>query len=104
MTTATSRRQPELTRQTVVVIGGGADIGLQTARGTRSGGAGIVLTGCNADRPKRATAELGALSSAAFDPANPAARGRLFGDPPDQSGHVMATAAVPRSVEPGWLP
>jgi len=37
MTTATSRRQPELTRQTVVVIGGGADIGLQTARGTRSG-------------------------------------------------------------------
>jgi hypothetical protein len=75
MTTATSRRQPELTRQTVVVIGGGADIGLQTARGTRS-----------------------------RDPANPAALGRLFGDPPDQSDHVMATAAVPRSVEPGWLP
>jgi len=42
MTTATSRRQPELTRQTVVVIGGGADIGLQTARGTRSG---VTATG-----------------------------------------------------------
>ena len=31
MTTATSRRQPELTRQTVVVIGGGAGIVLETA-------------------------------------------------------------------------
>ncbi|HEY7263602.1 MAG TPA: hypothetical protein VH589_19210 [Trebonia sp.] len=50
MTTATSRRQPELTRQTVVVIGGGADIGLQTARGTRSRGAGIVLT-ARSERP-----------------------------------------------------
>ena len=95
MTTATSRRQPELTRQTVVVIGGGADIELQTARGTRSGGSGIVLTGCNADRLKRATAEPGALSSAAFDSANPAALGRLFGGPPDQSDHVMVTAVGP---------
>jgi NADP-dependent 3-hydroxy acid dehydrogenase YdfG len=95
MTTATSRRQPELTRQTVVVIGGGADIGLRTARGTRSGGAGIVLTGCDADRLKAATAALGAVSSAAFHPANPAALGRFFGDPPDQSGRVMVTAAGP---------
>jgi NADP-dependent 3-hydroxy acid dehydrogenase YdfG len=95
MTTATSRCQPELTRQTVVVIGVGADIGLQTARGTRSGGAGIVLTGCNADRLKAAAAEPGALSSAAFDPADPAALGRLFGDPPDQTGRVMVTAAGP---------
>ena len=37
MTTATSRRQPELTRQIVVVIGGDADIGLQAARGTAPG-------------------------------------------------------------------
>jgi NADP-dependent 3-hydroxy acid dehydrogenase YdfG len=95
MTTATSRRQPELTRQIVVVIGGGADIGLQTARGARSGGAGIVLPGWNAGRLKRGTAELGALGSVAFDPANPAALGRLFGDLPDQSDHVMVTAAGP---------
>ena len=45
MTTATSQRQPELTRQTVVVIGGGADIVLETARRARAEGAGIILTG-----------------------------------------------------------
>ena len=44
MTTATSRRQPELTRQTVV-IGGSAGIVLETARRARAGGAGMILTG-----------------------------------------------------------
>jgi NAD(P)-dependent dehydrogenase (short-subunit alcohol dehydrogenase family) len=44
MTTATSQRQPELTGQTVVVIGG-AGIGLETARRARAEGAGMILTG-----------------------------------------------------------
>lgn len=42
MTTATTQRQPELTGQTVVVIGGSAGIGLETARRARAEGAGIV--------------------------------------------------------------
>ena len=54
MTTATSQRQPEPTRQTVVVIGGGADIVLETARRARAEGAGIILTGRNPDRLERA--------------------------------------------------
>jgi len=58
MTTATSQRQPELTRQTVVVIGGGADIVLETARRARAEGAGIILTGRNPNRLERAAAGL----------------------------------------------
>jgi NAD(P)-dependent dehydrogenase (short-subunit alcohol dehydrogenase family) len=44
MTTATTQRQPELTGQTVVIIGGGTGIGLQPARRARAEGASI-LTG-----------------------------------------------------------
>ena len=50
MTTATSQRQLELTRQTVVVIGGGADIVLETARRARAEGAGMILAGRNPGR------------------------------------------------------
>jgi short-subunit dehydrogenase involved in D-alanine esterification of teichoic acids len=71
MTTATSRRQPELTRQTVV-IGGSAGIVLETARRARAGGAGMILTGRNRDRPGRAAAGL-----------------------PEQTGRVMVTAVGP---------
>jgi NAD(P)-dependent dehydrogenase (short-subunit alcohol dehydrogenase family) len=59
MTTATTQRQPELTGQIVVVIGGSASIGLETADRARAEGAGILI----------AAAELGALSRAAFDAA-----------------------------------
>ena len=45
MITATGQRQPELTRQTVVVIGGSAGIGLEAARRARAEGAGIIPTG-----------------------------------------------------------
>jgi NADP-dependent 3-hydroxy acid dehydrogenase YdfG len=72
MTTATSQRQPELTRQTVVVIGGGADIVPETARRTRAEGAGMVMTGHNPRRLERAAADV-----------------------PEQVDHVMVTAAGP---------
>jgi threonine dehydrogenase-like Zn-dependent dehydrogenase len=84
MTATTSRRQPELTRQTVVVIGGGG-IGLQTARGTRSGGADIVLTGGNADRLERAPAGLGALSNSSLRRRRPG-RARAVLRRPARSG------------------
>jgi NADP-dependent 3-hydroxy acid dehydrogenase YdfG len=80
MTTATTQRQPELAGQTVVVIGGSAGIGLETARRARAEGADIILTGRNPDRLERAAAELGALSSAAFDATDPAALDRFFRD------------------------
>jgi short-subunit dehydrogenase len=54
-----ARREPELLGQTVVVIGGSAGIGLETARRARSEGAGIILTGRNRDRLEQAAHELG---------------------------------------------
>jgi NAD(P)-dependent dehydrogenase (short-subunit alcohol dehydrogenase family) len=48
MTTAThaspAQREPELLGQTVVVIGGSAGIGLETARRARAEGSDVVLT------------------------------------------------------------
>jgi NAD(P)-dependent dehydrogenase (short-subunit alcohol dehydrogenase family) len=99
MTTATAvsttQREPELPGQTVVVIGGSAGIGLETARRARAEGASVVLTGRNPDRLERAAAELGALSSAAFDATDPAALDRFFGDLPETIDHVLVTGPGP---------
>ena len=58
MTTATTSesvaREPRLLGQTVVVIGGSAGIGLETARLARSEGADVVLTGRNPERLEQA--------------------------------------------------
>ena len=71
MTTATSRRQPELTRQTVV-IGGGAGIVLETAPPDwRRGGRRDV------------------------DRRNPDRLGRAAAGLPEQTGRVMVTAVGP---------
>ena len=94
-TVTTTRREPELPGQTVVVIGGSAGIGLETARRARSEGAGVILTGRNPDRLKRAAAELGALSTAAFDATDPAALDRFFAGLPAQIDHVMVTGPGP---------
>jgi NADP-dependent 3-hydroxy acid dehydrogenase YdfG len=71
MTTATvappTEREPELLGQTVVVIGGSAGIGLETARRARAEGANVILTGRNPERLQHAASELGALSPATFD-------------------------------------
>ena len=53
-TPASAAREPELAGQTVVLIGGSAGIGLETARRARAEGADVVLTGRNPDRLERA--------------------------------------------------
>jgi NAD(P)-dependent dehydrogenase (short-subunit alcohol dehydrogenase family) len=95
MTTASTERQPELAGQTVVLIGGSAGMGLETARRARAEGADVILTGRNPGRLKRAAAEIGARSSAAFDATDPGALARFFGDLPGQIDHVMVTAGGP---------
>src|SRR5579863_8221022 len=60
-------REPALFGQTVVVIGGSAGIGLETARQARAEGADVILTGRNAERLQSAATELGAESTKAFD-------------------------------------
>jgi NAD(P)-dependent dehydrogenase (short-subunit alcohol dehydrogenase family) len=92
---AMSHREPELRGQSVVVIGGSAGIGLETARRARAEGANVILTGRNHDRLQLAASELGALSIAAFDATDPAAVERFFRDVPTPIDHVMVTAGQP---------
>ena len=47
---AVTQRGPELSGQTVVLIGGSAGIGLETARLARAEGAGVILAGRGPER------------------------------------------------------
>ena len=93
--TVPARRDPELLGQTVVIIGGSAGIGLETARRARAEGARLILTGRNPERLQLAGREIEALSTAAFDADDPAALKRFFGDVPATIDHVMVTAGRP---------
>ena len=94
-TTVPVRREPELLGQTVVVIGGSAGIGLETARRARAEGARLILTGRDPERLQRAAGELEAQSLAAFDATDSAALERFFGGLPATIDHVMVTAGKP---------
>ena len=98
-TTASPRhREPELLGQTVVVIGGSAGIGMETARRARAAGANLILTGRNPERLQLAATELEARGAAAFDASDPVALERFFVDLPAPIDHVMVTAGRPRYV------
>jgi NAD(P)-dependent dehydrogenase (short-subunit alcohol dehydrogenase family) len=94
-TPATAQREPELLGQTVVVIGGSAGIGFETARRARVEGADVVLTGRDPARVERAAHEVGAQRTAAFDANDAAALERFFADLPAPIDHVMVTAGGP---------
>jgi NAD(P)-dependent dehydrogenase (short-subunit alcohol dehydrogenase family) len=91
---ATIQHEPELLGQTVVVIGGSAGIGFETARRARSEGAKVILTARNPERLERAATEIDPLSTAAFDATDPVALERFFRDLP-AIDHVMVTAGRP---------
>jgi NAD(P)-dependent dehydrogenase (short-subunit alcohol dehydrogenase family) len=99
MSTATTEgrapRDPELLGQTVVVIGGSAGIGLETARRARVEGASVVLTARDPDRLRGAALEVGALDTAAFDANDPPSLERFFRDLREPIDHVMVTAGRP---------
>jgi NAD(P)-dependent dehydrogenase (short-subunit alcohol dehydrogenase family) len=87
--------EPELQGQTVVVIGGSAGIGLETARRARAEGADVILTGRNPERLQRAADEIGAVSTTAFDAVDPEALERFFDSLPAPVDHVLSTAGRP---------
>ena len=91
----TTGRELALLGQTVVVIGGSAGIGLETARCARAEGAEVILTGRNSDRLERAGTELGALSTATFDANDLAALEAFFAHLEGPIDHVMVTAGGP---------
>src|SRR5262249_55850278 len=94
-TTSPIPREPELLGQTVVVIGGSAGIGFETARRARAEGAKLILTARNRERLELAAGEIGALSTAAFDANDPASLERFFRDLPTPIDHVMVTGPGP---------
>lgn len=53
-TTSLTHREPALLGQTVIVIGGSAGIGLETARLARAEGASLILIGRNPERLQHA--------------------------------------------------
>ena len=92
--------EPRLRGQTVVVIGGTAGIGRETARLARSEGGEVVVTGRNPERLEQAARELAARSSAAFDADDAGAVQRFFGELPAPIDHVLIAAYTRRSYGP----
>jgi NAD(P)-dependent dehydrogenase (short-subunit alcohol dehydrogenase family) len=90
-----SPREPELAGQTVVLIGGSAGIGLETARRARAEGADVILTGRNPDRLREAAREVGAQRTAAFDVSDATAVAKFFQGLPGPIDHVLITAGGP---------
>jgi NAD(P)-dependent dehydrogenase (short-subunit alcohol dehydrogenase family) len=86
---------PELAGQTVILIGGSAGIGLETARRARSEGADVILTGRDPDRLRAAAAEVGARETAAFDATDPASLDGFFAGLRETIDHVMVTGPGP---------
>jgi len=88
------QRGPELLGQTVVVIGGSAGIGLETARRARAEGANLILAARDPDRLRSAGLELGA-STTAFDATDFEQLGKFFGELPKPIDHVLVTGPGP---------
>lgn len=99
MSTATAaspiQREPALQGQIVVVIGGSAGIGLETARRARAEGAKLILTGRNSERLQRAASELDALNTVAFDATDFERLARFFDNLPTPIDQVMVTGPGP---------
>ena len=92
---STIQREPDLLGQTIVVIGGSAGIGLETARRAHAEGAKVILTGRNAERLQRAAREVGALSTSAFDATDFKLLEEFFNDLPAPVDHVLVTGPGP---------
>src|SRR5262249_36255793 len=85
----------QLQGQTVVVIGGSAGIGLETARLARSEGAEVVLAARDPERLERAAEEVGARSTAAFDATDFDRLRQFFDGLPTPIDHVLVTGPGP---------
>jgi NAD(P)-dependent dehydrogenase (short-subunit alcohol dehydrogenase family) len=94
-TASPTQLEPELVGQTVVVIGGSAGIGLETARLARAEGADVILIARDPERLQRIGLELGALSTAAFDATDFERLERFFDELPKPIDHVLVTGPGP---------
>jgi NAD(P)-dependent dehydrogenase (short-subunit alcohol dehydrogenase family) len=85
----------KLDGQIVVVLGGSAGMGLETARLARAEGAEVAITGRSEDRLKRAAAEVDAFRTAAFDATDPVQLEEFFRRLDGPIDHVLVTAGGP---------
>jgi NAD(P)-dependent dehydrogenase (short-subunit alcohol dehydrogenase family) len=90
-----ARREPELLGQTVVLVGGSAGIGLETARRARSEGAEVVLVARDPEKLETAGREVDARSTAALDANDARALRRFFDDLSGPIDHVLVTGPGP---------
>ena len=98
MSTATSsplHREPQLAGQTVVVIGGSAGIGLETARLANAEGARLVLTARDAERLERVAGEFTSATTAAFDATDSERLAQFFDKLPSPIDHLLLTGPGP---------
>jgi NAD(P)-dependent dehydrogenase (short-subunit alcohol dehydrogenase family) len=89
------QHQPELLGQTVVVLGGSAGIGLETARKASAEGAKVILSGRNPEHLQRAAVEVDAASYTALDATDPVQLAQFFQGLPTPIDHIMVTAGRP---------
>ena len=94
-TTVAIRREPELLGQTVVVIGGSAGIGLETARRARAEGARLILAGRNPERLQQVARELDTQSTVAFDVTDFDRLAQFFDELPGPIDHLLLTGPGP---------
>ena len=87
-------REPQLTGQTLVVIGGSSGIGYETARRARNEGADVIITARDPDRLRSAGLELGA-TTAAFDALDFDRLDRFFAELPAPIDHLLLTGPGP---------
>jgi len=98
MSTATPsplRREQQLAGQTVVVIGGSAGIGLETARLANAEGATLVLGARNPERLQHVAGELTATTTVAFDATDFERLGQFFDELPAPIDHLLLTGPGP---------
>lgn len=98
MSTATPapvRRESQLAGQTVIVIGGSAGIGLETARLARAEGAKLVLAARNPERLQQVARELNTQSTVAFDATDFNRLAQFFDELPTPIDHVLVTGPGP---------
>src|SRR5690349_6390301 len=90
-----SEPTPSLAGQVVVVMGGSAGIGLETARLARANGARVVITGRDRERLEKAAVEVGAESALTVDLDDSADVERVFGELPEQLDHILMGGSGP---------
>jgi len=89
------RRDPQLAGQTVVVIGGSAGIGLETARLAHAEGAKVVLTARNSERLQQTAKELTGAVTVAFDATDLKRLAQFFDELPGPIDHLLLTGPGP---------